>query len=101
MLKIKLASVVITGLCLSAGAVQAASVFPSSTNEVSPSGYAMSIEGPTEARMGAMQPIFPSAAIEHGMLRESYADARRVRPSPSIAGARSIFPISVSETGRL
>jgi hypothetical protein len=48
-----------------------------------------------------MQPIFPSAAIEHGMLRESYADARRVRPSPSIAGARSIFPTSVSETGRL
>ncbi len=101
MLKIKLANVIITGLCLSAGAVQAASVFPSSTNEVSPSGYAIGIEGSTEARMGAMQPVFPSAAIEHGTFRESYADDRRVRPSPSIAGASSIFPTSVSETGRL
>ena len=101
MLKITLASVVITGLCLSAGAVQAASVFPSSTNEVSPTGYAVGIEGATEARTGAMHPIFPSAAIEHGALRESYADVRRVRPSPSIAGASSIFPTSVSETGRL
>ena len=38
MLKVKLANVVITGLCLTAGA--AASVFPSSANEVSPTGYA-------------------------------------------------------------
>jgi hypothetical protein len=101
MLKVKLVSVVITGLCLTAGAVQAASVFPSSANEVSPTGYAVSIEPPAHQGTGAMQPIFPSAAIEHGAVRDSYVDARRVRTSPSIAGASSSFPTSVNETGRL
>jgi hypothetical protein len=101
MLKVELASVVITGLCLTAGAVQAASVFPSSANEVSPTGYVVSIERPAQERMGAMQPIFPSAAIEHAAVGDSYVDARRLRTSRSIAGARSIFPTSINETGRL
>ena len=100
MLKRKVANVVIAGLLLSAGAANAASVFPSSTNEVSPTGYALGIEGTMQASTGATHPVFPSAAIEQSGVRESYVGAiRGVRPS--VAGTASVFPISVNETGRL
>jgi hypothetical protein len=100
MLKRKLANAVITGLLLTAGAANAASVFPSSTNEVSATGYAVGIEGTMQASTGATHPVFPSAAIEQSGVRESYAAVTRgVRPG--VAAAGSVFPSSVNETGRL
>jgi hypothetical protein len=100
MSKRNLMKVVITGLLLGAGGANAASVFPSSTNEVSPTGYAISIEGTTQASTGATRPVFPSAAIEQNGVRENYVPAARgVRPS--IAETGSVFPISVNDTGRL
>jgi hypothetical protein len=99
MSKRKLAGVIVTGLLLSAGAVNAASPFPSSTNEVSPTGYVQNVDGPSRTDMGAAQPVFPTAAIEHGPQREVYVDVRSAGARPSIAGARTPFPVSVSETG--
>lgn len=100
MLKCKLTNAVATGLLLLAGAANAALVFPSSTNEVSPTGYAVGIEGTMQASTGATHPVFPSAAIEQNGVRESYvATARAVRPS--VAGTAAVFPSSVNETGRL
>jgi hypothetical protein len=100
MLKRKLTNAVVTGLLLTAGAANAASVFPSSTNEVSPTGYVVGIEGTMQASTGASQPVYPSAAIEQSGVRESYvAAARGVRPS--VAAGASVFPSSVNETGRL
>jgi hypothetical protein len=100
MSKRKLATAVFTGLFLSAGAAHATSVFPSSTNEVSATGYAISMDGARDVRIGAMQPIFPSAAIEHGSVRESYVNAP-AGLSRSFAEAASAFPSSSNETGRL
>ena len=100
MLKGNLATAVISGLFLTAGAGHAASVFPSSTNEVSPTGYVIATEDATDVRTGAMQPIFPSAAIEHGSVREPYMSAP-VRLSRSFAGTASAVPSSSNETGPL
>ena len=101
MSKRNFANVIIAGLFVSAGAAHAASVFPTSTNEVSPTSYALSIESTREATMGAMQPVFPTAAIEHGALRDSYVATTEGRVNRSIVDSSSVFPTSVNETGRL
>jgi hypothetical protein len=101
MSKRNVVNVIIAGLFVSAGAAHAANVFPTSTNEVSPTGYALSIESTREGTTGAMQPVFPAAAIEHGALRDSSYVATGSRVNRSIVDSSSVFPTSVNETGRL
>ena len=98
MLKRKLATVVITGLFLGAGASQA-SVFPSAAQEFSASLYADgSRPAMHSANAGATGSVFPTAAKEHGPVRE-YVDVRPAGITPSIARGSSVFPSSVNETG--
>ena len=96
MSKSKLAGVVVAGLLLSAGAVNAASVFPSSANEVSPTGLTQNIEG---LATSATLPMVPSAAYEHGPLRDVQVTARSTGARPSIAGMISPYPSAARETG--
>jgi hypothetical protein len=100
MLKRKLATMIATGVLFTAGAVHA-SVFPSSANEIPASLYADSIQRVTiQAKTGAMQPVFPSGALEHGGARDARADVQSTRTIPSLAGSTSkAYPSSVNETG--
>ncbi len=107
MLNRRIAGVVVAGLLLGAGAVNAAgSAFPSAANEFPLSLYTeMGRNATGPSKSGATGPVFPSAAIEHGPGNSAYEPAR-VRSAwsiaPSIAGNQSSpFPYSVNETGRL
>ena len=99
MSKRKLAAVFMTVLFFGAGAANAASVFPSSSNEVSPTGYTQSIEGLSQASTGAAGSVFPSAAIEHAV-RLSRVDST-APIAPNVVRMTSVFPSSANETGRL
>jgi hypothetical protein len=84
---------------LAAGVANAQSVFPSSSNEVSPTGYVQNVEGISHAGMGAAQPVYPTAAIEHGPVREVMVAPRSTGARPSMATSTSAFPTSARETG--
>jgi hypothetical protein len=86
----------IGGLFLCAGVAQAAG--PVSVSEVPASWYADRISI-THSGSGASQPVFPSAAYEHGPLVQHDADVQRSRTRPSIAGSTVPFPASPNETG--
>ena len=91
-----LARLCIGGLLLGAGVAHAAG--PTSISEVPASWYADRI-ATTASPHGATQPVFPSAAYEHGSLVQR--DRGIPRPSGSIAGASVPFPSSPNETGRV
>jgi hypothetical protein len=91
-----LSKLVIAGLLLGAGAAQAAQ--PTSVSEVPASWYANRIQTPASAQ-GAVEPVFPTAAYEHGPNGLQYAE--RVRTRPSVAGSTLPFPASPNETGRV
>jgi hypothetical protein len=99
MSKSKFAGVVFAGFMLSAGVVNAQSVFPSSSNEASPTGLTQHAEGSGAYVIGAMQPVFPSAAIEHGPAREVTVTVRSAGERPTMATSRSAFPTSAREHG--
>ena len=92
------ATVVITGLFLSAGAAQA-SVFPSAAQEFSASLYADGSRPthfrPMPARRGRCSRRQPKSTAR---VRE-YVDVRPAGITPSIARGSSVFPSSVNETG--
>jgi hypothetical protein len=94
--KTTLSRLLIGGRLLGAGAAQAAG--PTSVSEVPASWYADRISK-TEALRGATQPVFPSAAYEHGPLVERDVDVQRTRTRPSFAGVTVPFPASPNETG--
>ena len=98
MSKSKLAGIVVAGVLMGAGIANADSVFPSSANEVSPIGLVQQNDGAGYARTGAMEPIFPTAAFEHGPARES-ANARPAGTRPTMATGSSVFPNSAHENG--
>ena len=91
-----LAKLLIGGFLLGAGAAQAAG--PVSVSEVPGSWYADRITT-TASAQGAVQPVYPSAAYEHGPLVQRDVDVSRTRTRPSIAGPTLPFPSSPNETG--
>jgi hypothetical protein len=91
-----LSKLVFAGLLLGAGAAQAAG--PVSVSEVPGSWYADRIHSTTPIT-GAQQPLFPSAAYEHGTIVPADVSVRSARPKPSVAGATSPFPSSPNESG--
>jgi hypothetical protein len=99
MSKSKLAGIVVAGVLMGAGIANAESVFPSSANEVSPTGLVQHLDGTGSAASGAMEPIFPTAAIEHGPAREVSVHARSAGTRPTMATGRSSFPSSAHENG--
>ena len=94
----KLSRLLIAGLLLGAGAVQAAT--PTSVSEVPAAWYADEIRI-NDAASGATAPVVPAAAYEHGPYRTHYADVQRTRTEPSVAGSTTPFPSSANETGAL
>jgi hypothetical protein len=91
-----LSRLLIGGLLLGAGAAQAAG--PTSISEVPGSWYADRYTTTQPAR-GATQPIFPTAAYEHGPLVQRDVEVQRTRTRPSIASSIVPFPASPNETG--
>ena len=96
MTNLKLSKVLFAGLLLTAGAAQAAA--PKSVSEAPGAWYADQIVTSDLAR-GAAQPVFPTAAYEHGFTGRSYVQESRTQPG--IAGSTSSFPTSVNETSFL
>ena len=91
-----LSRLLIGGLLLGAGAVQAAG--PVSVSEVPGAWYADRI-GTADPQRGATQPVYPSSAYEHGPLLQRDVDVQRPRIRPSISGSTLPFPASPNETG--
>ena len=89
-----LSKLVLAGLLLGAGAVQAAG--PTSVSEAPAVWYAERITTADTAR-GAATPVFPAAAYEHGITIHRHVDAPRTRPG--IAGMTLPFPSSPNESG--
>jgi hypothetical protein len=93
-----LSRLLIGGLLLGAGAAQAAG--PISVSEVPASWYADRITK-TAPLGGATQPVYPTAAYEHGPLPYRGVDVEVPRTRPSVAGSSVPFPASPNETGRV
>lgn len=100
MLKRKLAGLVVAGLLLGAGAVNAGDVFPSSANEdASLNWYQGDIPRVRiESNTGAAESVFPSAANEDAssLRYQGYIS----RPSLRAVATRStdsVFPASVND----
>lgn len=91
-----LTKLVFAGLLLGVGAAQAAG--PVSVSEVPGAWYADRIQTVTPVT-GAQEPIFPSAAYEHGTTAPTYARERPARTRPSVAGSTTPFPSSPNESG--
>ena len=96
MAKTTLSKLLIGGLLLGAGAAQAAG--PISVSEVPGSWYADRITT-TQPLRGATEPVFPSAAYEHGPLPYRNVEVQLPRTRPTVAGAIVPFPASPNETG--
>jgi len=94
MTKAHFSKLFVAGLLLAAGASQAA---PISVSEVPPAWYADRIVTPDTAR-GATSPVFPTAAYEHGITVQRYAETKT---TPSHAGVSLPFPASPNESGRV
>jgi hypothetical protein len=90
-----LSKVLIAGLLLGAGAVQAA--VPASVSEVPGAWYADQITTAPATR-GATNVTYPSAAYEHGAYGQ-HAEVNATRTQPSIAGRVIPFPSSPNESG--
>jgi hypothetical protein len=89
-----LSKVLVAGLLFAAGGVHAAG--PASVSEAPAAWYADQIATATNAR-GAADPVFPTAAYEHGPKGQVYAESARTRPS--VAGTTVPFPASPNESG--
>ena len=96
MARTKISKLLIAALLLGAGAAHAAG--PASVSEAPGAWYADRIVTPASAP-GAMAPIFPSAAYEHGPYGDHYAYPERALTRPTIARSTQPFPASPNESG--
>ena len=91
-----LSRLLVAGLLLGAGAVQAAA--PTSVSEVPGAWYADQITTPPSTR-SATNVTYPTAAYEHGAYGQQHIEVNVTRTQPSIAGRVIPFPSSPNESG--
>ena len=99
MIKQKFAGVVVAGLLLGAGAVNAAdSVFPASTNETASSAHQFRGSVRTDATAGTTRSYIPASQNETaGSPHAFQRDASPGRADVKTGSSASVFPASYSE----